>query len=42
MVGYGKFNNNEFIRFITVNGGNEKEDIETFFKKLETFADANF
>lgn len=42
MVGYGKFKNDEFIRFITVNGGNEKEDIKNFFKTLEEFADNNF
>jgi sulfinoalanine decarboxylase/sulfinoalanine decarboxylase/aspartate 1-decarboxylase len=42
MVGYGKFKEDEFIRFITVNGGNKKEDILNFFKKLEAFADKNF
>lgn len=42
MVGYGKFKGDEFIRFITVNGGNQKEDIKNFFKTLEEFADKNF
>jgi len=38
MVGFGKFRDQEFIRLVTVNAGNEKVDIENFFKKLEAFA----
>ncbi len=40
MVGYGKFKEDEFIRLVMVNGGNSKEDILNFFKKLEVHADA--
>lgn len=39
MVGYGKFNNEEFVRLVTVNAGNEKEDIDKFFQQLEAFAE---
>lgn len=42
MVGYGSFRENEFIRLVMVNGGNSKNDILNFFKKLEEFADAAF
>jgi glutamate/tyrosine decarboxylase-like PLP-dependent enzyme len=37
MVGFGKFNNEEFIRMVTINTVLEKEDILNFFKTLETF-----
>ncbi|MBC2844543.1 pyridoxal phosphate-dependent decarboxylase family protein [Winogradskyella flava] len=38
MVGFGKFNNNEFIRMVTINSVLEKEDVLNFFKTLESFA----
>lgn len=41
LVGYGKFRDDEFIRMVTVNGGNSKEDIHNFFKVLEKFVDEN-
>lgn len=41
MVGYGKFGDQEFIRLVTVNGGNSKEDLLRFFKKMESFVDKN-
>ncbi|MBC3845129.1 aminotransferase class V-fold PLP-dependent enzyme [Winogradskyella echinorum] len=37
MVGFGKFNNQEFVRMVTINSLLEKEDILAFFKTLETF-----
>lgn len=37
MVGYGKLDNQEFIRLVTVNSGNSKEDILRFFAILEEF-----
>lgn len=39
MIGYGQFHGDEFVRLVTVNAGNEKEDIDRFFKLLEAFAD---
>ena len=41
MVGYGNFNNDEFIRLVTVNSENSTEDILLFFKKLEDFVEEN-
>lgn len=35
MVGYGKFNGQEFIRLVTINATNSKKDILDFFKALE-------
>ena len=37
MVGYGKFRENEFVRMVTINHANTKEDIEHFFKVIEAF-----
>lgn len=37
MVGYGAFREDEFIRFVTINAQNSKEDILNFFKTLEDF-----
>lgn len=37
MVGFGKFNNQEFVRMVTINTILEKEDILTFFETLEDF-----
>jgi len=41
MVGYGRFKQDEFIRLVTINAQNEKEDIIEFFKILETFVAEN-
>ncbi|MGB0907878.1 MAG: pyridoxal phosphate-dependent decarboxylase family protein [Maricaulaceae bacterium] len=41
LVGYGSFRDDTFIRFVTINATNEKEDILSFFKSLEGFVDAN-
>jgi sulfinoalanine decarboxylase/sulfinoalanine decarboxylase/aspartate 1-decarboxylase len=41
MVGYGQFNDETFIRLVTVNAGNDEADIEQFFEKLEAFAEKN-
>ena len=41
LVGFGSNNGNEFIRFVTINAQNEKEDILNFFKKLEDFVAEN-
>jgi len=37
LVGYGSFGDDEFIRLVTINVQNEKEDIINFFKTLENF-----
>lgn len=39
MVGYGSFKGTEFIRLVTVNAQNTKEDIMNFFKTLEAFVE---
>ncbi|MFK8005844.1 MAG: aspartate aminotransferase family protein [Saprospiraceae bacterium] len=39
MVGFGKFREDEFIRFVTINSENKKEDILNFFAKLESFVE---
>ncbi len=41
MVGYGHFKADEFIRLVTINSGNDKEDIIRFFKTLEEFVAKN-
>ncbi len=41
MVGYGTFQENEFIRLVTINSGNSKEDIFNFFEVLERFVEEN-
>ena len=35
MVGYGRFSGKTFVRLVTINYGNSKEDILNFFKILE-------
>ncbi|RYM35750.1 aminotransferase class V-fold PLP-dependent enzyme [Brumimicrobium glaciale] len=42
MVGYGAFQEDEFIRFVTINAQNSNEDILLFFKKLEGFVAEHF
>lgn len=37
MVGFGSFNGDDFIRFVTINAGNSTDDILNFFKVLESF-----
>ncbi len=37
LVGFGSFNGDEFIRFVTINAQNEGTDIIDFFKTLEDF-----
>ena len=37
MVGYGKFRTTEFVRMVTINSSNTKEDILNFFKVIEDF-----
>lgn len=41
LVGYGSFNDDEFIRLVTINAQNQKEDILNFFKVLEEFVEDN-
>ena len=41
MVGFGSFNNNVFVRLVTINAENEEEDILNFFKTLEDFVAEN-
>ena len=35
MIGYGKFGDTEFVRLVTINATNSKEEILNFFKALE-------
>ena len=37
LVGYGSFKVDRFIRLVTINAGNETEDILKFFATLENF-----
>jgi sulfinoalanine decarboxylase/sulfinoalanine decarboxylase/aspartate 1-decarboxylase len=37
MVGYGQFRNTEFVRMVTINSSNNKEDILNFFAVIENF-----
>jgi sulfinoalanine decarboxylase len=39
VVGFGSFEEDTFIRLVTINANNEKVDILNFFKVLEDFAD---
>ncbi len=41
MVGFGKFNDTEFVRLVTINTVLDHEDIITFFKTLEAFVEQN-
>ncbi len=39
MVGYGTFKGTEFIRFVTINYGNDEQDILNYFKQVEEFVE---
>ncbi len=39
MVGYGSFHGTEFIRFVTINYGNDEADIINYFKQVEAFVE---
>ena len=39
LVGYGSYKEDEFVRFVTINAQNSKEDIINFFKVLEKFVE---
>lgn len=39
LVGYGSFGEDEFIRLVTINYQNSKEDIINFFKTIEQFVE---
>jgi len=41
LVGYGSFNDNEFVRLVTINAQNETDTIIDFFKTLERFVAEN-
>ena len=41
LVGYGSFQESEFIRLVTINAQNKPEDIINFFKVLEEFVESN-
>lgn len=41
MVGYGSFKGDTFLRLVTINANNEKEDILNFFDLLESFVKEN-
>jgi sulfinoalanine decarboxylase len=39
VVGFGAFENETFVRLVTVNANNEKLDILNFFKVLEAYVE---
>lgn len=39
VVGFGAFNEDEFVRLVTINANNSPEDILNFFKVMEDFVD---
>ncbi|MGK0489691.1 MAG: sulfinoalanine decarboxylase/sulfinoalanine decarboxylase/aspartate 1-decarboxylase, partial [Candidatus Endobugula sp.] len=39
VVGFGAFKEDTFVRLVTINANNEKDDILNFFKVLEEFAE---
>jgi sulfinoalanine decarboxylase/sulfinoalanine decarboxylase/aspartate 1-decarboxylase len=39
VVGFGSFDGDTFIRLVTINANNEKQDILNFFKVLEEFVE---
>lgn len=39
VVGFGSFHDETFVRFVTINANNEKQDILNFFKILEEFVE---
>lgn len=41
VVGFGTFNNDTFVRFVTINANNSEADIINFFKVLEEFVSEN-
>ena len=41
VVGFGSFDGDTFIRLITINANNQKEDILNFFKTLERFVESH-
>jgi sulfinoalanine decarboxylase/sulfinoalanine decarboxylase/aspartate 1-decarboxylase len=41
VVGFGSFNEDTFVRFVTINATNSKEDILNFFKTIEEFVANN-
>jgi sulfinoalanine decarboxylase/sulfinoalanine decarboxylase/aspartate 1-decarboxylase len=41
VVGFGTFNNDTFVRFVTINANNSEADILNFFKVLEEFVSEN-
>ncbi|MFK8046170.1 MAG: aspartate aminotransferase family protein [Crocinitomicaceae bacterium] len=41
VVGFGSFNKDTFVRLVTVNANNTKEDILNFFKVMERFVGEN-
>lgn len=41
VVGFGAFNNDTFVRLVTINATNTKEDILNFFKTIEEFVAKN-
>lgn len=42
MVGFGTFKTEEFVRFVTINADNKREDIINFFKTLEQFVEQHY
>lgn len=41
LVGYGTFQDEEFVRLVTINAQNKREDILNFFKVIEEFVSEN-
>jgi sulfinoalanine decarboxylase/sulfinoalanine decarboxylase/aspartate 1-decarboxylase len=41
VVGFGKFNEDTFVRLVTINAVNSKEDVLNFFKVMEAYVEDN-
>jgi sulfinoalanine decarboxylase/sulfinoalanine decarboxylase/aspartate 1-decarboxylase len=41
LVGYGRFRENEFIRLVSINAQNDRQDILNFFYRIEQFVEEN-
>lgn len=42
MVSYGTFQDKDFVRFVTINAQNSKEEVLLFFERLEAFVIENY
>ena len=40
-MGFGSFNEDTFVRLVTINATNSREDILNFFRTIEEFVEKN-